>query len=783
MSFEKISKGALCVALALAGSASISLANNSNGNNDKDGSGRVQISTGAYITPLAAPGSTFQLLKAPVPGFPDNVVDHAETSVVSPDERTMLVLTSGYNQYFAPNATCCGDHSDPVNSGEYLFVYEISSGKALQKQILKIPNGYSGIVWAPSGENFYVAGGQDDNVHVFGLNAAGQWAERVSATAPIALGHGPDNSGDGPVAAGLGITANGKTLIVANYMHDSISFVDLTAQQVKGDLDLRPGVNNPALTGVPGGEFPYWISVKGNTMAYVSSARDREIVVVDFSGSAPKITDRIKVKGNPNKMVLNKAQTRLYVAVDNEDALYVIDTQRNSVLGSVNTTAPGTGSWGGKSKGTLPGSNPNSVVLSPDEKTIYVTDSATNSVAVIEVEEGNELEVEGLIPTGWLPNSISLSPNGKALFVSVGKTPAGPNPNYCSSTWNSDAVNTACDLTQEYIFQDMKAALQTIPLPSDSELRALTNIVARNNGFGFTPSKADQETMQFLNSKINHIVYIIKENRTYDQILGDLPVGNGDPSITQFGEAVTPNFHAIALNFVDLDNFQCSGEVSMDGWQWSTAGRGVDTLEKTVPVNYGKGGVDYDSEGDDRSVNVAQKTPAERQAVTGNLITLDPNYLPGPGNEMAIDGPSGEEGAGYLWNAALRAGLTFRNYGVFSDELPSASHPYILEPGYTNPPTKVVIESDPILKNYTDFSFYNYDNTFPDFYRFKEWEREFNGHVSNGNMPNLEMVRLMHDHMGHFGSALLGVNTPELEQADARSCSCWKMTRRTEPTT
>jgi len=763
MSVEKIWKGTLCVALVLAGSASISLADDNNGN----GSGRVQISTGAYITPLAAPGSKFQLLKAPLPGYPDYVVDHAQTSVLSPDGRTMLLLTSGYNQNFAANANCCGDHSDPANSGEFVFVFDISSGNALQKQILMIPNGYSGIVWAPSGQRFYVAGGQDDNVHVFGLNPAGDWAEQISATAPIALGHGPDNSGDGPVAAGLGITADGKTLIVANYMHDSISFVDLTTQRVNGDLDLRPGVNNPALTGVPGGEFPFWISVKGNSTAYVSSARDREVVVVDLTGSAPKITDRIKVKGNPNKMVLNKAQKRLYVTVDNEDALYVVDTEKNCVLGSVNTTMPGAGSWGGrKKKGTLPGSNPNSVVLSSDETTIYVTDSATNAVAVIGVEDDHELEVEGLIPTGWLPNSISLSPDGKVLFVSVGKTPAGPNPNYCSSTWNSEAVNTACDLTQEYIFQDMKAALQTIPVPRQSDLEALTNVVAQNNGFGFTLSKADKDTMKFLNSKIKHIVYIIKENRTYDQILGDLPVGNGDPTITQFGETVTPNFHAMARNFVDLDNFQCSGEVSMDGWQWSTAGRGVDTLEKTVPVNYGKGGVDYDSEGDDRSVNVAQKTPAERQAVTENLITLDPNYLPGPGNEMAIDGPSGEEGAGYIWNAALRAGLTIRNYGVFSDELPSASKPYILEPGYTNPPTQVVIESDPILKNYTDFSFYNYDNTFPDYYRFKEWEREFNMHVANGNMPNFEMMRLMHDHMGHFGSALLGVNTPELQQAD-----------------
>jgi len=272
--------------------------------------------------------------------------------------------------------------------------------------------------------------------------------------------------------------------------------------------------------------------------------------------------------------------------------------------------------------------------------------------------------------------------------------------------------------------------------------------------------------MDFLRPHIKHVIYIVKENRTYDQILGDLPFGNGDPSITEFGRAVTPNFHAIATNFVDLDNFYVSGEVSMDGWQWSTSARAMDTLQKTVPVNYGKGGSDYDSEGDDRSVNVAQPTPAARQAVTGNLATLDPDYLPGPGNEMAIDGPSGQEGAGYIWNGALRAGLTLRNYGVFVDELPGISNPWILEPGKTNPPTPIVIESDPVLKNYTDTSFLNFDMRFPDYYRFKEWEREFDAYVKNGSFPAFEMMRIMHDHMGSFGSAILGVNTAELEQAD-----------------
>jgi DNA-binding beta-propeller fold protein YncE len=417
--------------------------------------------------------------------------------------------------------------------------------------------------------------------HVF-AESGGKWVESQT---PIALGHGKDGSFDGPVAAGLGITADGQTLVVANYMHDSISLIDLGRGWVKAELDLRPGKNDPAQVGVPGGEFPIWIAVKGNNRAYVSSERDREIVVVNLSSSSPSISSRIKVKGNPNKMVLNAAQTRLYVTVDNADALYIIDTHSNRILSAVNTTAPQGYFEGGAPKG----SNPNSVTLSPDEETAYVTNSATNSLTVISLR-GEEPTVLGLIPTGWLPNSVSTSADGRTLFVVNGKSPADANLNFCSDTRNNNARNTQCDLTNEYIFQDMKAGLLTLPVPSAGTLGALTATVAHNNGFQFTPSRNDQETMRFLHKHVQHVIYIIKENRTYDQILGDVPVGNGDPNLTEFGQAITPNLHALASQFVDLDNFYCSGEVSMDGWQWSTSGRSMDTLEKTVPVNYGKGG-------------------------------------------------------------------------------------------------------------------------------------------------------------------------------------------------
>src|SRR5262249_20900101 len=167
---------------------------------------------------------------------------------------------------------------------------------------------------------------------------------------------------------------------------------------------------------------------------------------------------------------------------------------------------------------------------------------------------------------------------------------------------------------------------------------------------------------------------------------------------------ITPNFHALSSQFVDLDNFYCSGAVSMDGWQWSTAGRGLDLNEKVVTVNYGKGGGSFDTEGLSRDVNIAWPTGAQRAAadpVYGAEAIKDPDLLPGTANAVAADGPSGEVGAGYIWNAALRAGRTVRNYGFFLDivryEAPPAlgGVPVLRNPASTQ--TQVAFPTDPAL--------------------------------------------------------------------------------------
>jgi YVTN family beta-propeller protein len=469
-------------------------------------------------------------------------------------------------------------------------------------------------------------------------------------------------------------------------------------------------------------------------------------------------------------MILNQAQSKLFVAANNADALFIIDTTANSVIAQVNASAP-VGVLG-NGKVVPKGSNPNSVSLSPDEKTAFVTNGGTNDVAVIDLTQ-KQPTVHGLIPTGWQPNSSNVSPDGSTLYVVNGKSNTGPNPlncrfinaggNYGSACQNPQAQNGSGN---EYAWANMQAGFLVLPMPTPVNLSQLTAQVAQNNGFNLQLSQQDIATMQFLHQTIKHVVYIVKENRTYDQILGDLPVGNGDPTLTQFPQPVTPNFHAIASNFVDFDNFYDPGNGSMDGWQWTTAGRTLDLEEKSQEINYGKGGSNYDSEGTARNVNVGLGTVAQRTAWQPSY-PQDPNLLPGVHNEVAADGPNGEEGLGYIWDSAIRGHLKVRNYGFFLDLGRGFQIPVtITDPCSTKPPTQVAFPAHPSLIKITDLCFRGYDNAFPDFFRYKEWEREFDKQVKTNSVPALSLVRFSHDHFGSFGTAIDGVNTPELQMAD-----------------
>jgi hypothetical protein len=283
-----------------------------------------------------------------------------------------------------------------------------------------------------------------------------------------------------------------------------------------------------------------------------------------------------------------------------------------------------------------------------------------------------------------------------------------------------------------------------------------------------------------LRRHIKHVIYIVKENRTFDQVLGDLDNGaNADSSITQFPRRITPSLHKLATQFVTLDNFKDPGDGSMDGWSWTLQGRVTNVETITQQINYASvnRGLSYESEGTNRSVPVNFATVAERDAAAGKAGTTNyttataslpggtENLLLGIGNHASSDAPDDEQG-GYIFRAALRAGKTVRNYGMLTNNIGSVGTKAapISDPHAAG---EVQVASlTPELAPFTDVYFRGYDQVYPDLWRYQEWKREFDQFVAQGELPNLSLVRLSHDHMGSFGSALGGINTPETQQAD-----------------
>ena len=714
------------------------------------------LPSGLYITPTVAPKATYQALSPGLTLFPKFVAGAANSTAQSPDGNTLVVLCGGHNSLTVPNTT-------PAQhvTNEYLFVFDISGGQPVQKQVISVPNAFIGIKFNPAGTAFYVAGGvntsNQDYIYTYTLQG-GQWAQ---SGAPIKLGHTTTNGLTPtflpPVAGGLDISQDGKTLVVTNIYNDSITIVDLTSGKVVSDFDLRPGKIDPSQKGVPGGEYPFWVVVKGNTTAYVGSLRDREVDVVDFStATAPKLVTRIAVAGNPLKMVLNKAQTFLYVTEDNSDLVDIIDATNNVLFQSVIASAPDRLAF--DKVLTYRGSTPNSAALSPNENTLYVTLGGTNAVSVITGVPYHP-EVIGLIPTGYQPNAITLSKDGSYAYVADGKGITGSNPGY--TYLNRIDPN-------QYIQEKQKSYLQSFAIPNSAQLEELTEQVAANNHYTAKLSPADKALITELQHRIKHVIYIVKENRTYDQVLGDLDRGNGDPTLVDFGESITPNFHAIAQQFVDLDNFYNTGDVSGDGHVWSFAGRETNWTTIAIPQNYSGRGLGYDSEGQNRSINMGLPTQTARLKWVP-VGPTDPDILPGVADVGAVDGPGDDDiQRGYIWDSVMGAGKTLRNYGFHCDltpySLPVNPTPLIRLPFQTQ--TRVAFPSRATLQGVTDPYFRGFDTKFPDYWREQEWEREFDGYVKSGKLPALSLVRLMEDHMGSFSTAIDKVNTPEIQQAD-----------------
>jgi YVTN family beta-propeller protein len=248
--------------------------------------------------------------------------------------------------------------------------------------------------------------------------------------------------------------------------------------------------------------------------------------VVGIGNNQLSLNARIKLAGNPNKLILNRCQSRLYVAADNSDDVSIIDTATNQILNTIQTAGP---DWLLFQLNQYHGIAPNGLALSPDERFLYVTNGGTNSVAVTRFDRGAP-QVVGLLPTGYYPQAVSVSGDGNTLYVVNGKSVTGPNPAYFPKPTTTNPSTTRA-ASNQYILELEKSSLLSFPVPDFSSLEQLTLTVADNNSSITRPHFEDELIMRQLRERIKHVIYIVKENRTYDQILGDLDRGNGDPAL------------------------------------------------------------------------------------------------------------------------------------------------------------------------------------------------------------------------------------------------------------
>ena len=362
-------------------------------------------------------------------------------------------------------------------------------------------------------------------------------------------------------------------------------------------------------------------------------------------------------------------------------------------------------------------STPNGLALSPDDRTLLVANADNNTVAMADVSKPGASAVLGWIPVGWYPTNVLFDRDGQRIFVLDGKglsgaaNPRGPQPG-------------GARIEAQYSGAMFEGAISTIPTPNAALLARMTATVreltpysdatrlARASAPGASPIPRRVGDP----SPIKHVFYVIRENRTYDQVLGDLPHANGDPSLTLFGEDITPNAHALAKTFTAFDNFYVNAEVSYDGHAFSTGAYATDFVQKMWPMNYGRREGLYLSEGGYKMRNAYGNIAAPAQ--------------------------------GYLWDAAKRANVTYRSYGEFV--------------GWERRGGEIRA-SVPGLDGHVNPKFPPFDLTIPDMQRVQIWSGEFTQMEKDGSVPQLSIIRLGGD---HTNGASAGALTPRAYVAE-----------------
>jgi YVTN family beta-propeller protein len=547
---------------------------------------------------------------------------------------------------------------------------------------LDIDKSWLGLAFSKDEKTLYASGGNDNWILEYAIQK-----NKLILKDSIKLG---DKWPNKISPAGLCINYSTNTLFVVTKDNNSLYTINLSTKKVVDQIKL------------PAEAYTCLLS-SNKKQLYISVWGDESVLVYDLA--TKKITRTYKVGSHPNDMVLNKRGDILYVANANDNSVSVIDLLKNKITETLNAAlypdAPS-------------GSTSNALALSDDDKILYIANADNNCLAVFDVSKKENSLAKGFIPVGWYPTAVKVI--GSNIFVANGKgftshaNPYGPDPYKKRGQLGFQQGLLKSPKSVQYIGGLMKGTLSIIKKPTDAQLSIYSKAVYEN-----TPYTKEKETLsgaaignpipQKLGDKspIKYVFYIVKENRTYDQVLGDVKEGNGDPALCLFGENITPNQHALAKDFVLLDNFYVNGEVSADGHNWTLGGYATDYLEKNWVTSYGGRGGNYDAEG-------------TRKIANGKK--------------------------GFIWDYAKRAGVSYRTYGEFADDYKA---------------------NIPVLENHFCTYYTSWDQSVRDTTRVGQWKKDFDSLYAANALPQLNTLRLIND---HTEGLKLGVPSPNAHVAD-----------------
>ena len=569
-----------------------------------------------------------------------------------------------------------------------LQLVDLRSGTVTQT--LPRASTFIGLAFARDGHSIYASGGDDDIVLRYAWDGT---TASLADSIILAPHHAPRAHGT-RYPAGLALSPDGRRLYVAENLGDSLAVVDLASRNV--------------VQRVATGRYPYGVAVTPEGTVFVSQWNgDGVAVFTPTSDGTLHAAGTIPAGRHPSAVVLNGDGTRLFVASASTDRVAVIDTRTRHVVATLSDATP-----------TGEGRGLNALALAPDGTRLFAGEGDADAVAVFELSSATagrktsyaSDRVAGRIPVGWYPDALAARANDIVVVNGKGRGTA-PNPDGPTPITGDRASSRSYTLSQT------SGTVTLLPNALLDSLGTLTSRVAALDRYGVQSGTGSYPP-------ITHVIYVIKENRTYDQVLGDLPQADGDTALVFFPRSVSPNHHALAERFGIFDRFFVNAEVSADGHNWSTAAYATDYVEKTVPSNYSGRGRSYDYEGTNR----------------------------GFGEKDIPDDDVAEPANGYLWNAAERAGITFRDYGEFVVEDTTAPRS---APRY--------IGDKPFLRTHTAAEYPGFDLGIPDQHRADVWIADLQRDAREGTMPALEVVRLPND---HTRGASAGAPTPRAYMAD-----------------